>query len=82
MRKKITLATFGGGCFWCTEAIFLEVKGVEKVVEIKLSSDEKIQFEKSIKAFSELGIDIFDMFEQIKDFMKIFFYKIRKIRMT
>ncbi len=25
-------ATFAGGCFWCTEAIFQEVKGVEKVV--------------------------------------------------
>ena len=25
-------ATFAGGCFWCTEAIFLEIKGVEKVV--------------------------------------------------
>lgn len=25
------LATFGGGCFWCTEAFFLPVKGVEKV---------------------------------------------------
>jgi peptide-methionine (S)-S-oxide reductase len=25
------LATFGSGCFWCTEAIFLRVKGVEKV---------------------------------------------------
>jgi len=26
------LATLAGGCFWCLEAIFLEVKGVEKAV--------------------------------------------------
>jgi len=32
MSKNIRLATVGGGCFWCTEAVFLEVKGVEKVV--------------------------------------------------
>lgn len=25
-------ATFAGGCFWCTEAIFRRVKGVSKVV--------------------------------------------------
>lgn len=32
MDKKFDLATFGGGCFWCVEAIFERVKGVEKAV--------------------------------------------------
>lgn len=26
------IITFGAGCFWCTEAVFLNVRGVEKVV--------------------------------------------------
>src|SRR5258708_39384129 len=28
--KKLDTATFGTGCFWCTEAVFQEVKGVVK----------------------------------------------------
>lgn len=31
MEKNIEKATFAGGCFWCTEAVFKRVEGVEKV---------------------------------------------------
>ncbi|WP_339706910.1 peptide-methionine (S)-S-oxide reductase MsrA [uncultured Kriegella sp.] len=30
--KKMEIATIGGGCFWCMEAVFQEIKGVEKIV--------------------------------------------------
>lgn len=30
-QSKMKKATFGAGCFWCVEAIFQRVKGVEKV---------------------------------------------------
>ena len=29
--SKLDTATFGTGCFWCTEAIFQQLEGVEKV---------------------------------------------------
>ncbi len=31
ISEKIDTATFGTGCFWCTEAVFEELKGVLKV---------------------------------------------------
>jgi len=30
--KKLQVATLGGGCFWCIEAVFNELKGIEKIV--------------------------------------------------
>ncbi|MGI9175747.1 MAG: peptide-methionine (S)-S-oxide reductase MsrA [Rhodothermales bacterium] len=30
--KNHEVATLGGGCFWCTEAVFEEIRGVESVV--------------------------------------------------
>jgi peptide-methionine (S)-S-oxide reductase len=31
MTKSLKTITLGGGCFWCTEAVYVNVKGIEDV---------------------------------------------------
>ena len=39
---KSEIATFAGGCFWCLEAAFEEVKGVESAISGYSGGPEKI----------------------------------------
>ena len=32
VSKNLSVATLGGGCFWCLDAMFKDLKGVEKVI--------------------------------------------------
>jgi hypothetical protein len=32
IQEGLEIATLAGGCFWCTEAVFLELEGVHAVI--------------------------------------------------
>lgn len=54
------IATLAGGCFWCTEAIFKRLKGVDSVMSGYAEGAESIQitFDPTIISFETL-LDVF-----------------------
>lgn len=40
-NKHTALATFGAGCFWCVEAVFMDLNGVKSVVSGYSGGDAK-----------------------------------------
>ena len=52
------IATLGGGCFWCTEAIFKRLKGVISVVSgyagVPHAESIQIQFDLSIISYKKI----------------------------
>ena len=56
------IATLGGGCFWCTEAIFKRLKGVISVVSgyagVPHAESVQIQFDPSIISYKKI-LEIF-----------------------
>lgn len=54
MINKSEKIAFGGGCYWCTEAVFLSLKGVQKVEQGFIASIE------GFETFSEAVIVHFD----------------------
>lgn len=46
---EVTKIAFGGGCHWCTEAVFQSLKGVEKVEQGFVASlDENSSFSEAV----------------------------------
>jgi peptide-methionine (S)-S-oxide reductase len=65
---ELTKIAFGGGCYWCTEAVFQYLIGVEKVAQGFISSEGKN------KAFSEAVIVYFNQKISLKSLIEIHLY--------
>jgi peptide-methionine (S)-S-oxide reductase len=62
---ELTKIAFGGGCYWCTEAVFQSLIGVEKVAQGFISSKGKND------TFSEAVIVYFNKNIDLKTLIKI-----------
>lgn len=70
-------ATFGGGCFWCTEAIFQRLKGVESVMSGFSGSGPETSYEQVATGTTDLAESIQIKFDpeviSYEDLLYVFF---------
>ena len=75
---NLQVATFGGGCFWCVEAIFQSLQGVEKVVSGysggKVPNPTYREVSSGITDFAEAVIVYYDPEVVSYDLLLEFFY--------
>jgi peptide-methionine (S)-S-oxide reductase len=78
MGSTTEKATFAGGCFWYTEAIFKKIKGVKKVILVYTGGDRKNpsyeEVSSSVTGHAEaIQIDFDPKVISYKDLLYIFF---------
>lgn len=77
-KQQLDTATFAGGCFWCTEAVFERVRGVRSVVSGYTGGQQKDPTYEQVSAgktnYAE-GIQVYFNPDEItyQDLVKIFF---------
>ncbi|MGB3850048.1 MAG: peptide-methionine (S)-S-oxide reductase MsrA [Tunicatimonas sp.] len=77
-KQQLDTATFAGGCFWCTEAVFERVRGVRSVVSGYTGGQQKDPTYEQVSAGRTShaeGIQVYFNPDEItyEDLVKIFF---------
>jgi peptide-methionine (S)-S-oxide reductase len=79
--KSLSVATFAGGCFWCTETIFENIKGVKEVISGYSGGKEKNPDYQSVGNGLTTHAEAFQVYYDpkeitFKDLVRVFFASI------
>jgi len=81
IQPELSVATFAGGCFWCTETIFESIKGVSEVISGYSGGDESNPTYENVGAGRTGHAEAFQVYYDPKiisynDLVRVFFASI------